>query len=78
MVPITLGVPFGGTVETLPTHLPLPAKIRTEFLEPIQLDIDPARAEECAYVEAAYRRVESAIQAGMGRLAKRRSFPIFG
>jgi hypothetical protein len=31
-----------------------------------------------AYVDSIYREVEAAIQAGMDRLAKRRSFPIFG
>ena len=34
-MPIVLGVPLGVTIETLPTHLPLPAKIRTELLDPI-------------------------------------------
>jgi len=28
-------IPFGLTIETIPTHLPLPAKIRTELLDPI-------------------------------------------
>ena len=28
-LPIVLGIPFGVTIETIPTHLPLPAKIRT-------------------------------------------------
>ena len=59
-------------------HLPLPAKIRTEFLDPIELDPDPEKAGDRQYVDAMYREVESAIQAGMDRLAKRRSFPIFG
>jgi 1-acyl-sn-glycerol-3-phosphate acyltransferase len=77
-LPIMLGFPFGLTIETVPTHLPLPAKIRTELLDPIELDSDPARAQEGDYVDAAYRRVETAIQAGMDRLAARRSFPIFG
>ena len=42
-LPIVLGVPFGLTIETIPTHLPLPAKIRTELLEPIEVDHDPER-----------------------------------
>jgi hypothetical protein len=59
-------------------HLPLPAKIRTELLEPIELEADPARSKDDEQVSSIYREVEAAIQAGMDRLAKRRSFPIFG
>jgi 1-acyl-sn-glycerol-3-phosphate acyltransferase len=77
-LPITLGVPFGIAPEILPTHIPLPAKIRTELLEPIRLDADPDRADEEAYVAGVYREVEAAIQAGMDRLAARRSFPVLG
>ena len=40
-MPIVAGFPFPLAVEILPMHLPLPAKIRTELLEPIQLDTDP-------------------------------------
>jgi hypothetical protein len=64
--------------EILPTHIPLPAKIRTELLEPIRVDTDPERADDRQYVDRIYREVETAIQAGMDRLAKRRSFPVFG
>jgi hypothetical protein len=56
----------------------LPAKIRTEFLDPINVDSDPARADDGEYVDSIYAEVEGAIQAGMDRLAKRRSFPVFG
>jgi 1-acyl-sn-glycerol-3-phosphate acyltransferase len=77
-LPITLGLPFGIAPEILPTHIPLPAKIRTELLEPIRLDADPERADDKDYVKAVYREVETAIQDGMDRLAKRRSFPICG
>jgi 1-acyl-sn-glycerol-3-phosphate acyltransferase len=76
-VPIIAGFPFPLAVEILPAHLPLPAKIRTELLDPIHLDADPERADDAAYVDSIYRRVESSIQAGMDRLATRRRFPIF-
>jgi hypothetical protein len=59
------------------THLPLPAKTRTELLDPIHLDPDPERVNDRDYVESIYREVESAIQGGMDRLAKQRRFPIF-
>ena len=77
-MPIVSGFPFPLAVEILPMHLPLPAKIRTELLDPIELDTDPTRSEDDQYVTSIYREVEASIQAGMDRLAKRRSFPIFG
>ena len=76
-LPIVLGFPFGLTIETVPTHLPLPAKIRTELLDPIHVDHDPERVNDREYVESIYREVESAIQGGMDRLAKQRRFPVF-
>lgn len=77
-LPIIAGFPFPVALEILPMHLPLPAKIRTEFLEPIRVDSDPERADDDRYVNSVYREVEAAIQAGMDRLAERRSFPVFG
>jgi len=77
-MPIIAGFPFPLAVEILPAHLPLPAKIRTELLDPIHVDHDPERVDDAAYVDAIYHEVEGAIQAGMDRLAKRRSFPVLG
>ena len=77
-LPIVLGVPFGVTIETIPTHLPLPAKIRTELLDPIHLDKDRERVNDREYVNSIYAQVLSAIQDGMDRLAEQRRFPIFG
>jgi 1-acyl-sn-glycerol-3-phosphate acyltransferase len=77
-LPIMLGFPFGVTIETIPTHIPLPAKIRTELLDPIPVDSDPERVNDRAYVNAIYLEVETAIQDAMNRLAKQRRFPVFG
>jgi 1-acyl-sn-glycerol-3-phosphate acyltransferase len=77
-MPIVLGIPFGLTIETIPTHLPLPAKIRTELLDPIEVDDDPERVNDREYVDSIYLEVESALQDGMDRLARQRRFPIFG
>lgn len=77
-LPIISGFPFPLAIEILPMHVPLPAKIRTELLDPIHLDPDPAKAEDQGYVDSIYREVEAALQAGMDRLARRRSFPVFG
>src|ERR1700758_836109 len=77
-MPIIAGFPLPLAIEILPAHLPLPAKIRTEFLDPIRVDTDPARADDRAYVDKIYDEVEGAIQDGVDRLAKRRSFPVLG
>ena len=77
-LPITLGVPLGVSLEILATHIPLPAKIRTELLDPIEVEHDPKRARDAVYVDRIYREVQATIQAGMNRLAARRRFPMFG
>lgn len=77
MFPIALQVPWGLSPALLP-ELPLPTKIRTAFGRPIELDQDPARADDESYVESKYEEVQQAIQADMDRLARRRKFPIFG
>ncbi len=77
-LPVIAGFPFPLALEITPMHLPLPAKIRTEFLDPIRVDTNPERAHDQEYVDSIYREVEAAIQAGMDRLAKRRRFPVFG
>jgi hypothetical protein len=77
-LPIMLGVPLGVSLEILPTHFPLPAKIRTELLDPIEVEHDPERAGDVEYVDRIYREVQAAFQAGMNRLGLRRRFPVFG
>ncbi|MDQ6649136.1 MAG: acyltransferase family protein [Actinomycetota bacterium] len=76
-MPIALGFPLGVAPGVVP-QLPLPAKIRTEFCEPVELSDDPERAGDDDYVQSKYDEVEAALQAGMARLAKKRRFPIFG
>jgi 1-acyl-sn-glycerol-3-phosphate acyltransferase len=77
-LPIIAGFPFPLVVEVLPVHLPLPAKIRIEFLDPIEVDSDPERSTDHEYVQGMYDEVQAAIQAGMKRLAAQRRFPVFG
>jgi hypothetical protein len=77
-LPIIAGFPFPLAIEVLPAHVPLPAKIRTELLDPIEVDDDPERAGDKAYVQSVYDRVEAAIQAGMDRLAAKRRLPVLG
>jgi 1-acyl-sn-glycerol-3-phosphate acyltransferase len=75
--PIVMGPPFGLALETIPMHLPLPAKIRTEILDPIYLDTDPDRENDKAYVDGIYDEVESVLQSGMNSLAAKRTLPVF-
>jgi 1-acyl-sn-glycerol-3-phosphate acyltransferase len=78
VAPITLSWPFGLALHLTPfQHVPLPAKIRTQILDPIYLDADPERLDDQEYVEAMYDEVEARIQVGMDELAARRKFPIF-
>jgi 1-acyl-sn-glycerol-3-phosphate acyltransferase len=77
MFPIALQAPWGISPALLP-EIPLPTKIRTAFQAPIELDRDPARAEDETYVEAKYDEVRDSIQRGMNELARRRRLPLFG
>lgn len=75
--PIAVSLPWGIAPAALP-QLPLPAKIRTRLMPPIELDRDPDRVADAEYVDAKYHEVERSIQAGMDALARRRALPLFG
>lgn len=77
VLPIAAGVPFGVAPALVP-QFPLPAKIRTDFLDPVEVDHDPARAQDDQYVHRKYLEVQRALQAGVRALAARRRFPVFG
>jgi 1-acyl-sn-glycerol-3-phosphate acyltransferase len=74
--PIALSAPWGISPAILP-DIPFPAKIRTAFQPPIEIDRDPSLADDEDYVEAKYDEVRDAIQAGMDALARRRRLPLF-
>jgi hypothetical protein len=59
-------------------EIPLPTKIRTAFQEPIELDSDPERVNDDAYVDEMYDEVQGSLQRGMDALARRRRLPLFG
>ena len=77
LFPVALQAPWGISPALLP-EVPLPAKIRTAFQPPIELDTDPDRAEDDDYVEDRYHVVENSIQEGMNALVRRRRLPLFG
>ena len=74
ILPVTFGFPFGFSV-LVPPNLPLPTKIVTQVLEPIdvraQFGPDPDIAEVDGYVR-------SAMQTALDELARKRRFPIIG
>ncbi|HEX8084265.1 MAG TPA: lysophospholipid acyltransferase family protein [Solirubrobacteraceae bacterium] len=77
MFPIAISAPWGISPAILP-EIPLPTKIRTAFQPPVELDVDPERANDDEYVDRMYEEVRGSIQSGMDALARRRAFPIFG
>jgi 1-acyl-sn-glycerol-3-phosphate acyltransferase len=77
MFPIAIQAPWGISPALLP-ELPLPTKIRTAFQDPIELDHDPALADDDTYVTEKYDEVCASIQHGMDALARRRRLPLLG
>ena len=75
--PLAFGFPFGLAPGIIP-QIPLPAKIRTEILEPVEVGTTAGLEDDDDYVDEKYREVERALQSGVNRLARKRKFPIFG
>jgi 1-acyl-sn-glycerol-3-phosphate acyltransferase len=71
-LPFTLSIPWGLLPFPLP-HIPLPAKIRMQVLEPIDLR---ARFGEEPDWDHAYDYVTSAMQVGLSKLASRTIVPM--
>ncbi|KQU04088.1 glycerol acyltransferase [Rhodococcus sp. Leaf7] len=74
--PIAVSLPWIIAPAALP-QIPLPAKIRTRFMPPVEVDHDLALVDDDAYVEAKYEQVRASIQSGMDALATKRKFPVF-
>lgn len=74
ILPLSFGFPFGLSV-VLPPNLPLPAKIVTRVLEPIDI---VAEFGEDPDVDAVDLHVRAVMQAGIDELARERRFPILG
>jgi 1-acyl-sn-glycerol-3-phosphate acyltransferase len=77
MFPVALQAPWGISPALLP-EIPFPTKIRTEFQDPVELDVEPDRANDRGYVQAKYEEVRCSIQEGMDALVRRRRLPLFG
>ncbi len=74
ILPITIGIPFGPSV-VLPVNWPLPTKLVTEVLPPINIAAEFGDVPDVKSVDAHVRRV---MQKGLNDLAAQRHFPILG
>jgi 1-acyl-sn-glycerol-3-phosphate acyltransferase len=74
ILPLTLGFPFGLSM-LVPVNVPLPTKIATQVLEPIDIF---ARFGEDPDVHRVDAHVRSVMQAALNRLAGQRRFPVLG
>lgn len=74
ILPISVGFPFGLSA-VLPVNLPLPTKIVTQVLEPIDIVAQFGENPDIDAVDAHVRRV---MQQALDKLAAERRFPVIG
>src|SRR5262245_47050905 len=74
---LAVSLPWGVAPAALP-QFPLPAKIRTRLMPAVELNHDPALADDDEYLEAKFCEVQDSIQCGMDALARKRALPLFG
>jgi 1-acyl-sn-glycerol-3-phosphate acyltransferase len=70
VLPISLALPWGLNIGDMFSHIPLPAKITIQVLEPI----DVSKMD----VDEAYELVTTEMQTALTGLAEERSFPVLG
>src|ERR1700722_6978194 len=75
ILPVALGFPFGFSVFFLPPNLPLPTKVVTQVLDPIDVLARFGEDPDVAEVDA---HVRSVMQTALDRLARERRFPVLG
>jgi 1-acyl-sn-glycerol-3-phosphate acyltransferase len=76
IVPVSFGFPFGVSVAgILPPNVPLPTKIVTQVLEPIDII---AEFGENPDVDAVDAHVRDVMQRALDRLGRERRLPILG
>jgi 1-acyl-sn-glycerol-3-phosphate acyltransferase len=74
ILPVTLGFPFGLSV-IMPPNVPLPTKIVTRVIEPIDIVAGFGADPDIDEVDA---HVRLAMQAALDALARQRRFPVLG
>jgi 1-acyl-sn-glycerol-3-phosphate acyltransferase len=72
--PVSLGFPFGLTF-AFPPNLPLPTKIVTQVLEPIDIRAEFGDDPDIAEVDA---EIRGRMQEALDRLSRSRRFPVLG
>lgn len=75
VVPVSVALPWGLDVGDTFGHIPLPAKLTIEVLEPIDL---AARYGEAPDVGRIYRDIVELMQQRLDRLAAERRWPVLG
>ncbi|MGA8846094.1 MAG: 1-acyl-sn-glycerol-3-phosphate acyltransferase [Nocardioides sp.] len=73
-VPVSFGIPFGLSA-MLPLNLPLPTKITTQVLDPIDLAAEFGDDPDVAVVDA---EIRARMQRCLDELARSRRFPVLG
>jgi 1-acyl-sn-glycerol-3-phosphate acyltransferase len=74
ILPISVGFPFGLSM-IFPPNLPLPSKVVTRVLEPIDV---AAQFGDDPDIEEVDAHVRSVMQAALDELARERRFPVLG
>jgi 1-acyl-sn-glycerol-3-phosphate acyltransferase len=74
ILPLSFGFPFGLSV-IFPPNLPLPSKVVTEVLEPIDIT---ARFGDDPDIKEVDAHVRSVMQTALDRLARERRLPVLG
>jgi long-chain acyl-CoA synthetase len=77
-VPLTIGLPWGIWLTGFLPYLPLPSKFVYKVGAPIDLEPDPALADDAEAVGHTYHRVIGVMQDMLDDLARRRRFPVLG
>jgi 1-acyl-sn-glycerol-3-phosphate acyltransferase len=75
VVPVSIALPWGVDVGDALGHIPLPAKLTIEVLEPLDL---AARYGEAPDVGAIYDDILALMQETLDRLAAKRRWPVLG
>ncbi len=73
LLPIGVGFPFG--LSLAPLNLPLPTKITTRVLDPIDIEAEFGPDPDLVEVDAVVR---SRMQEALGEMARTRRFPVLG
>lgn len=74
ILPVSVGFPFGLSV-ILPPNIPLPSKIVTRVLDPIDVVAEFGEDPDVAEVDLHVRAV---MQEGLDELSRQRRFPVLG